>query len=108
MMDYQYMIRLRIEKARKHGLFKTVFPFKLFELTDVSENTCLANGFRFGGFNPKSKKHQNVKKNHISKSFKFYGLGKKSKISKYQKYQISIKISKYHDIFQNMIFSILE
>ena len=36
-------------------------------------------------------------------------LTKKSKISKYQKYQISIKISKYHDIFQNiMIFSILD
>ena len=108
MMDYKYMIRLSIEKAWKHGLLKTVFLLRLFELTDVSENTCLVNGFRSGGFNPKSQKYQNIEKFHILKSFRFYGFRKKSKISKYQKYQISIKISKYHDILQNiMIFSIL-
>ena len=73
----------RIYRQEPHSLFID-FPFVLYEATYTETYVRIS-------------------------VLNFMCLTKKSKISKYQKYQISIKISKYHDIFQNiMIFSILD
>ena len=62
--------------------------------------------FQIWWFQPKKSKISNYQKKFTYKKVSdFMALAKNQK---YQKYQISIKISKYHDIFQNiMIFSIL-